>query len=386
MTSRATSSLFDSEDILSEFDRTASQVEWRVYNRQQIDLVIRRLQESSSASVVSTVSRNDKSYHVKIIEQTFALYIEEFYVEWMFYTRIMKSQFKINQCDHFAIDLNDVKLVYVEIFLKREITIHMLWEIDVTARSDEERIWVEYKNFLKINVQRVFIRVENIYDKYLNYKQINKQFVMNYDVNRIALMIQLTSKLKFNSHKKLQNFIRDLLSKHRRFLARERDMHTKIEIFNRLKKIEDADYQNNQHNKQKIIETNINDDFNKRKRDDENLINEEDQFNKKSKININDNENSNNNEEDDKKLKFDNLNRNSIKFRLYRWIRVEFVVIKTVKDALNVIKTNMILTSASTRRSALFLQSLCSKSKRRKTRRFDILQSSWHKEEFSNSQ
>ena len=328
MISRATSSLFDNENILSKFDRTASQVEWKVYNRQQIDLIIKRLQESSSASVVSTVFRNDKSYHVKTIEQTSALYIEEFYVEWMFYTRIMKSQFKINQCNRFAIDSNDVKLVYVEIFLKREFTIHMLWKIDVIAKSNKKRIWVEYKNFLKINVQKVFIKVENIYDKYLNYKQINKQFVMNYDVNRIALMIQFTSKLKFNSHKKLQNFIKDLLSKHRRFLVKERDMHTKIEILNRLKKIEDADYQKNQHNKQKIIETNINDDFNKRKKDDKNLINEEDQFNKKNKININDNENSNDNEENDKKLKFDNLNRNSIKFRLYCWIRIEFVVIK----------------------------------------------------------
>ena len=95
-------------------------------------------------------------------------------------------------------------------------------------------------------------------------------------------------------------------------------MHIKIEIFNRFKKIENVDYQNNQHNKQKIIEININNDFNKRKKNDDNFINEKKQFNKKNKLNNNDNENSNDNEKNDKKFKFDNFNKNSIKFKLYR--------------------------------------------------------------------
>ena len=154
--------------------------------------------------------------------------------------------------------------------------------------------------------------MKNIYDKYLNYKQTSKQSVMSYDAHRIALMTQLISKLISNKTKKLQNFIRDLLSKHRRFLARERDMHSKIEILNRLKKIENADYQNSQTNKQKIIEANTHDDSNKRKRNDENFVNKEEQSNKKSKTNNNDNEG------DDKKLKLDNSNRDSVKSRLYR--------------------------------------------------------------------
>ena len=291
-------------------------------------LTRQRFMQSSLFVAFEIFRRNDKFYHIKTIEQTFAFYIEKFYVEWIFHIRIIKSQFKINQCDRFANDSNNVKFVYVEIFLKREITIHMLWKIDVIAKSNEKRIWIEYKNFLKINVQRIFIKVENIYDKYLNYKQINKQSVMNYDVNRIVFMIQFTSKLKLNSHEKFQNFIKELLSKHRRFLARKRDMHTKIEIFNRLKKIENVDYQNSQHNKQKVIEININNDFNKRKKNDDNFINEKKQFNKKNKLNNNDNENSNDNEKNDKKFKFDNFNKNSIKFKLYRWIKIEFAVIK----------------------------------------------------------
>ena len=330
MIARDISSLSNSnaKSLFEKFEEKTFIAQWKIYTRQQMILARQRFIQSSFFVAFEISRRNDKFYHIKTIEQTFALYIEKFYVEWIFYIRIIKSQFKINQCDRFANDSNNVKFVYVEIFLKRKIIIYMLWKIDVIAKSNEKRTWIEYKNFLKINVQRIFIKVENIYDKYLNYKQINKQSVMNYDVNRIVFMIQFTSKLKFNSHEKFQNFIRKLLSKHRRFLAKKRDMHTKIEILNRFKKIENVDYQNNQHNKQKIIEININNDFNKRKKNDDNFINEKKQFNKKSKLNNNDNENSNDNEKNDKKFKFDNFNKNSIKFKLYRWIKIEFVVIK----------------------------------------------------------
>ena len=330
MTARDISSLSNSnaKSLLEKSEEKAFIAQWKIYIRQQMILTRQRLIQSSFSVAFEVSRRNDKFYHIKTIEQTFAFYIEKFYAEWISHIRVMKSQFKINQCDRFADDSNSAKFVYVEIFLKRKITIHMLWEIDVIAKSNEKRIWIEYKNFLKINVQKIFIKIENIYDKYLNYKQINKQFVMNYDVNRIVFMIQFTSKLKLNNHEKFQNFIKELLSKHRRFLAKKRDMHIKIEIFNRFKKIENVDYQNSQHNKQKVIEININNDFNKRKKNDDNLINEKKQFNKKSKLNNNDNENSNDSEKNDKKFKFDNFNRDSIKFKLYRWIKVEFAVIK----------------------------------------------------------
>ena len=152
--------------------------------------------------------------------------------------------------------------------------------------------------------------MKNIYDKYLNYKQHAKQSIMSYDVHRIFLMTQFISNLKFNNKKKLQNFVRELLSKHKRFFAKKRDMHIKIEILNRFKKIENVDYQNNLHNKQKIIENHIHDDSNKRKRNDENSINNEKQLNKKSKTN------NNSNNENDKKFKFNNSNQESVKNKL----------------------------------------------------------------------
>ena len=152
--------------------------------------------------------------------------------------------------------------------------------------------------------------MKNIYDKYLNYKQHVKQSIMNYNIHRIFLMTQFISNLKFNNKKKLQNFVRKLLSKHKRFFAKKRNMHTKIKILNRFKKIENVDYKNNLHNKQKIIENHIHDDSNKRKKNNENFVNNEKQFNKKSKTN------NNNNNENDKKFKFNNFNQKSIKNKL----------------------------------------------------------------------
>ena len=318
MVSRTSSFLSDNENVLSEPGRTADQAEWKVYNRQQMNLVIRRTQATMQSFSAPAAPRNDKPYHIKIIGQTSALYIEKFYAEWMFYTRFMKSQFKANQCDRFAVNPNDVKLVYAEIFLKRETHPHMLWEAEVIANPNKKRIWIDYKEFLRLNVQKTFTRMKNIYDKYLDYKQHAKQSVMSYDVHRISLMAQLIPNLKSNSKKELQNFVKELLSKHKRFLARERDMHTKIKILNRLKKIENVDYQDSLHNKQKIIENHTHDDSNKRKRDDENLINSEEQLNKKNKAN------NNSNSENDKKFKFNNPNQEPVKNKLWRWTKNEY--------------------------------------------------------------
>ena len=192
----------------------------------------------------------------------------------MFYTRIMNNQFKINQYNRFVIDSNDVKFVYIEIFLKKKIISHMLWKTKIISKLNKKRIWIDFKKYLKINVRKISTKMKNIYDKYLNYKQPIKQLIMNYDVHRIVLITQFISNLKFNNKKEFQNFIRKLLSKHKRFLFKKRDMHIKMKILNRFKKIENVDYQNNQYNKQKYIENNNSDDSNKRKKNDENFVNE----------------------------------------------------------------------------------------------------------------
>ena len=46
-----------------------------------------------------------------------------------------------------------------------------------------------------------------------------------------------------------------------------------------------------------------------------------------------------------------------------------------MKNVLNIIKTNIILTFASIRKNTLFLQNFYLKSKKRKIKRFDIFQS-----------
>ena len=193
---------FDAKSLLEKSKKKTSIAQWKIYIRQQVILTRQRFIQSSFFVVFEISRRNDKFYHIKIIEQTFALYTKKFYAEWMFYTRIMKNQFKINQCDRFVIDSNDVKLVYVEIFLKKKIISHMLWKAKIISKSDKKRIWIDLKNFLKINVQKTSTKMKNIYDKYLNYKQTIKQSIMNYDVHRIVLITQFISNLKFNNKKK----------------------------------------------------------------------------------------------------------------------------------------------------------------------------------------
>ena len=91
MTSRIISSLFYNDDILSKFDRTTNQIEWRIYNRQQINLIIKRLQSISQTLVASIIQRTNKFFYIKTIDQISNKFEEIFYVEWIIYVRIMKN-------------------------------------------------------------------------------------------------------------------------------------------------------------------------------------------------------------------------------------------------------------------------------------------------------
>ena len=317
MISRATSSLFDSEDVLSKFDRTANQIEWKIYNRQQIDLIIKRLQTASQSSAASIFQRIEKLFHIKTIEQTSALFVENSYVEWILFVRIMKNQFDQNNCDNFASNSNRFKILYVEIFLKKNINAQLLWQAERTSNSDKKYIWVEFKNFLNKNIKRVFTRKKNIYDKYLKYKQNFQQFVMNYDAHRIALKAELTFDLKSNAEIDFQNFVKSLREENKNFLI-DHDIENKTTILNRLKSRENREQKkrfNNHNKKLDIIKNKSQDDFNKRKRNNENFDVEKDKINETIKSK---------NKKNDKRLKFNNSNQESFKKKLWRWIKNEY--------------------------------------------------------------
>ena len=226
--------------ILQKFEQKASQIEWKIYNNQQIELIIRRLQATTQTLAVSAFRRNEKFFHIKIVEQIFEKFAENFYVEWVVFVRIMKNQFDQNDCDNFASNSNRFKIFHVEIFLKKNINAQLLWQAERTTHSDRKFIWNEFKNFLKNNIKRIFTRKKNIYDKYLKYKQNFKQSIMNYDAHRIALRAEVTSDLKSNAKINLQNFIKNLRENHKNYVI-DHDLENKTTILNRFKFREDRD-------------------------------------------------------------------------------------------------------------------------------------------------
>ena len=312
--------------ILQKFEQKASQIEWKIYNNQQIELIIRRLQATTQALAVSVSRRSEKLFHIKTVEQTLEKFAENFYVEWIVFVRVMKNQFDQNDCDNFASNSNRFKIFHVEIFLKKNINAQLLWQAERTTHSDRKFIWNEFKNFLKNNIKRIFTRKKNIYDKYLKYKQNFKQSIMNYDAHRIALRAELTSDLKSNAKVDFQNFIKNLRENHKNYVI-DHDLENKTTILNRLKSREDRDVKkrfNNSNNKLDIIKDKSANDSNKRKQNNENF--------EENKDKINETINSKNNNKNDKKFKFDNSNRKLVKNknnnRLYRFIKIEYENIK----------------------------------------------------------
>ena len=163
-------------------------------------------------------------------------------------------------------------------------------------------------NFFKKNIKKIFIKKENNFEKYRNYKQRTNQSIRNYDVHRIVLFANLHSNMKFSSAIELQNFVLNFIQNNQIFFVDQRIEDDRDLIFRRFKQRE-----NNERKKQRNVNNNkFNDDFNKRKKNDENFDvekNNKNQFNKFQKRKS----------KDDKKFKIDNFNQKSVKSkRLYR--------------------------------------------------------------------
>ena len=147
----------------------------------------------------------------------------------------------------------------------------------------------------------------------MKYEQKFKQDIAKYEIQRIVLKIEFIANLKFNDEMNIQNFITNLREENKNYVVNQ-NLTTKIFIMNRLKNKKDREYEKRFHfhiNKQNIIKDKINDDFNKRRKNSEKFDVEEEKFKKN-------NNNNNKEKKENKKFKFDNFNRNSIKSKLYR--------------------------------------------------------------------
>ena len=276
-----------------------------------------------------------KFFFIKIQKIQSTNFHEKFHVKWKLFVRIMKNQFVINQCDQKFSNFDQSKILYVEIFLKKNILVQFLWQTKVIENFDRIYIWLKFKKFLKINIKEAIRRKKNVFDKYMKYEQKLKQNIAKYEIQRIALKVELIVNLKFNDEMNLQNFITNLREENKNYVMNQ-DLTIKIFIINRLKNKKNREYKKRSYfhiNKQNIIKNKINNDFNKRKKNNEKFDVEEDKFKKN-------NNNNNKEKEKDKKLKFDNFNRNLIKFKLYRWIKIEMSDINVNNKCFKCDKTN----------------------------------------------
>ena len=115
------------------------------------------------------------------------------------------------------------------------------------------------------------------------YEQKFKHNIAKYQIQRIVLKVKLIVNLKFNDEMNFQNFVTNLREKNKNYVVNQ-NLTIKIFIMNRFKNKEDREYEKRSHfhiNKQNIIKNKINDDFNKRRKNNEKFDVKENKFKKK---------------------------------------------------------------------------------------------------------
>ena len=303
---------FNDEFIFDSSESNVIMKKYRAYVRQQHVRYETLRNQAFSSSVISFIISRDKLFYIKIMRDKSDLFSENSYAEWIQYVWKMKNQFDMNQMNDYVKNSNKTKLFFAVIFLKRRFNAQLLWSVKVRNISNQEHIWKKYVDFLKENIKKVFIRKQNNFEKYKNYKQRVDQSMRDYDAHRIALVSNLHLSMKSSFAIELQNFVLNLTQNNQNFLTEQNIENNKNEILKRLK------YRKNNERKKKrnVSKNKSNDDFNKRKKSDESFDENEDnnqnQFNRNRK------------EKSDKKFKFDNSNQESVKSkRLWRWIKNE---------------------------------------------------------------
>ena len=207
-------------------------LETQIVERQIIE---RRKFVTSTSSVLIW-----KSFVMKIINATFDQYEEKDYKKWKNYCKQMKSQFTQNNVNHMTQFSNLVKITYVDIYLKLNSNANRLWNAKIDFHSNEKYIWVEYKVFLKSDIERAITLQQNLLRKYRKHKQNSNQFVKNYNVERINMFVELEFEFKFTNVVKLNDFRDELRLKFRCMLLKKSKILTKIELFDRLKRMKNC--------------------------------------------------------------------------------------------------------------------------------------------------
>ena len=175
------------KNLLLEFAEDVDVILWMIYYKQQIvksqkrminfeaQIVERQIIERREFVISTSSVFIWKSFVMNIINATSDQYEEKDYKKWKRYCKQMKSQFTQNNVNHMTQFSNFVKITYVDTYLKSDSNANKLWDAEIDFHSNKEYIWVEYKIFLKSDIERVITLQQNLLRKYRKHKQKENQ-------------------------------------------------------------------------------------------------------------------------------------------------------------------------------------------------------------------
>ena len=187
---------FNDEFIFDSSESNVIMKKYRAYVRQQHVRYETLRNQAFSSSVISFITSRNKLFYIKIMRNKSNLFSENSYAKWIQYVWEMKNQFDMNQVNDYVKNFNKTKLFFAVIFLKRESNAQLLWSVKVRNISNQEHIWKKYVDFLKENIKKIFIKKQNNFEKYRNYKQRIDQSMKDYDAHRIVFVSNLHSSMK----------------------------------------------------------------------------------------------------------------------------------------------------------------------------------------------
>ena len=240
-------------DLLLEFAEDADVILWVIYYKQQIvenqkrvinlEAQIAERQSAERQKFVTSTSLSVliwRLFVMKIVDATSDQYENENYKKWKKYCKQMKSQFTQNNVNHMIQFSNQIKIVYVETYLKSDSNANKLWDAEIDAHSDKQHIWDEFKTFLKSDIERAITLQQNLLKAYRKHKQSSNQSVKDYNAERISMLAELKFEFRLTIVVKLNDFRDELHRELRCMLLREKKIFTKIELLDRLKRMKDS--------------------------------------------------------------------------------------------------------------------------------------------------
>ena len=123
-----------------------------------------------------------KLYFIKIIGKESVKYIDNDYWTWKNHILDMKNQFEVNDVDEiyraFFDLINKKKIEYIYKFLDKIFLSN--WKIEKKINSHKKHTWENYRELHKKHVFKYKYLMKNIYNKYINAKQVNIQFITDF--------------------------------------------------------------------------------------------------------------------------------------------------------------------------------------------------------------